>query len=448
MAEKYFEFSDVEDTNITELDLSGQPIISFDGISKLKNLQKLNIQNSLITSFKGAVYLPQLQEIDFRNTILDRYPFSREMCLFAFNINLKKINGSDVTNEKNICENHPSKRSIEKIVRRGSFIVLNPQGNFFEAASLFSHEASLRIENYNNNSIKPKLSSDEIIKNLYQSASELRKIRIENHDKSRCFKMQIPRKYDENTAEPLQKELNSLKPPIEYLRDQIRFEAQNKKDMDAICSLQSQISENKQKLQRGETSLENMSNSITRLQEELKKLYKDQDQVLIEQLNTYCSKLNEFRDENISYNRLISEKEILTSKLVKYKETVLTDRSFESDLNKIVEAAEKLKNEKEKVDLKLNALNSDIKAQAEEIEKLSLEEQEKNQQNIQLQKEIEEKLREKADIEQALNEAIIHEKEETKKLAIEFEKKSQEISESVNIQNEPTIDDLTKIPPV
>lgn len=445
---EYFGFSDIEDPNITELDLSGQPIISFEGISKLKNLKKLNVQNTLISSFKGAAYMSHLTEIDFRNTILCRYPFVREMCLFAFNLNLKKINGTNVSDEKNRCKNNIYKKNIEKLVRRGSFIILNPQGTFYESTNKCSYESSLRIENYNDNSVKPKVSTDEIVKNLYQSASELRKIRLENHNNQKCFRLQTAQKFNEDSIESLRNELNSLKPPIEYLRDQIRFEAQKKKDSLTISTLQSQLLDDQQKLQKTETSLRNANDSISRLQEELKKLYENKDQYLIDQVNTFCSKLNEIREENMNYNRLISENEILTSKLAKCKETVPNDRSLDFDLNKILEAAESLKNEKEQTDSKLSTLNSKIDAQTKEIEKLTAEEQAKIQAKIQIQKEIEQKMKEKINAQNDLSQTIIREREEMKKLAEEFQRKVQEIRESINEKNEPTIDDLTFIPHV
>ena len=57
-------------------------------------------------------------------------------------------------------------------------------------------------------------------------------------------------------------------------------------------------------------------------------------------------------------------------------------------------------------------------------------------------------MKEKINAQNDLSQTIIREREEMKKLAEEFQRKVQEIRESINEKNEPTIDDLTFIPHV
>ncbi|OHS99468.1 hypothetical protein TRFO_08416 [Tritrichomonas foetus] len=446
-------FHDIE-PNFTEINMSGQPVLSFDGIQKFQNLQKLNISNTLVTTFKHATTLPNLTEIDFRNTPLSKYPFVREMCLFAFGFSIRLINGKEVTDEERNLSNYKYRPEAEATVRNGEYIRLNYSGRFTKCFGKCSYETSKYIEKRETKATEGETSNNstnQLLENIAKTTSQVHQIRMENRNQNKCFILPTLAKYDEFSVDSLKDELNQIKPPIEYQRDQIRLEAQQKKDAVTIDSLHSILNDLNTKLNKNEFSLLTANETNSRLQEELKKLMPNNQIV-----DDYLEKLNELRDEKTTTGQLETEFESLTSlhsQISQNAKKAATapqqlDLSLESDLNKILQAAEALKNEKLDAEAKLNALRNRIESQKDEIMKLRREEENKRKQKEELLESIKKKQKEKDEALKIQKELQNQASIQKKVLAAEFVKMSEKVQQEAETGSDLVIEEMTKIPSV
>ena len=91
--------------HFTELNVSGNPILSFKGLLPYPTLSSLNCDNTKISSFLGAVYLPSLTSVTFNNAPISRYPHYRIMAGIVFGAQLERVDFWSIKkSEKGIIE--------------------------------------------------------------------------------------------------------------------------------------------------------------------------------------------------------------------------------------------------------------------------------------------------------------------------------------------------------
>ena len=91
--------------HFTELNVSGNPILSFKGLLPYPTLASLNCDNTKISSFLGAVYLPSLTSVTFNNAPISRYPHYRIMAGIVFGTQLERVDFWSIKkSEKGIIE--------------------------------------------------------------------------------------------------------------------------------------------------------------------------------------------------------------------------------------------------------------------------------------------------------------------------------------------------------
>lgn len=439
MQQNVFSFNDLDDENATEIDFSGCQITSFEGISRMKKLQKLNVQNTLIANFKGAAKLDNLIEINFSNTILSRYLYSREMCLLAFNENIKKINGIDVSEKERKLIEIENREYFAHLIRNGSLVVFN-SNRIFPGKENKSFEFSTIISHYQNvqHSSNPKLSSKELIKRLNAKTAEIRELRIKTHGKQDIPILQSFSPYLENSKETLRQELNSLKSPIEYARDEIRLTEINKKEITTISTLQAQLEDITYKLKNSESYLERADQTYLKLQNELRSMYQSKNDDEVNMVNSFLDKTNQLKEIHEQLIKLTFEDKCLNSLRISSNASM--------DLDKI-SSLERLQAAKDNFDKKID--EAKLLAETEDQEILQLK------QKVQLKKAQKEVLKEKLlaakqkkkKAEMELAESLEKEKEKIVELAERFEELAQNIQ---HLTDEADVDtnELIKIPQV
>ena len=417
-------FLDLENTDLIEVDFSGSGIISFDGIERFKKIQKIDLRNSMISTFKNSMEVSTLENIDFRGCPVEKYPFSREMCLFAFGFSIKVINGEPVKQSEYNLQNHQKKAEIEKIVRAGEIIVLNNNENYVKCHTYTSLDNSLySIKSSPKKEESKHFSVNQLIQNISETTNMLHDLRIKNGLNNDCFMFQIPMKYTEDSIPELIQKLNSLKSPSEYKKDQIRLEAQRTKANEAITQLQNSLNNLNAKLQGSENSLAAANETNSRIHQEILKLtYYD------EVVKSVLEDLNALKNERTIIGRMEIDIEYYTQHIKKYKQNLKSRSKLIKTVDqRSIELKRKIETQQQQInDLKANEIK--IKAKKEELLKL-----------------IAAKKEEKDRIEKEKQMVLDQLTKEKTKQAAEFIQISASIQKDIE-ESEPSIEELAKMP--
>jgi len=118
-------FKDFDDFSVSELDCSGYPITSFEGIGNFKNLRKLDVRNTKICSFRGVEAGLCVEELFIQGTQLSFNLCFMEMAVLAFGDSLQFVDEASVTKYRYLLNNNDE---YQELVRKG-FLISSIDGN-------------------------------------------------------------------------------------------------------------------------------------------------------------------------------------------------------------------------------------------------------------------------------------------------------------------------------